>query len=575
MSEKSIRQPIISVLGHVDHGKTTILDNIRKSAVAAGEAGGITQHIGATEVPLDVVTRICGCVIDEKRIKIPGLLFIDTPGHEAFTTLRKRGGSIADLAILVVDVNEGFQPQTEESLTFLKEFKTPFVVAASKIDMIPGWNKQKTRSFSESFRKQSDSVKKNLDNMVYELLGSLSRKGFNSERFDRISDFKNTVAIVPVSGITGEGTAELMMILIGLAQQFLKGEIEIKEQNGYGNVLEVKEVKGLGTTIDVILYDGQVRKGDYLVIGGEEPIVTTVKALLKPRELGELRVEKKFSYVDLVSAASGIKISAPGLECVIPGSPLRTCRKEDVEKFREQLKKEIESVEIETETEGVFLRADTLGSLEGLIKILRDNNIPIRKAKIGCVNKCDSMEMCSIKDVMKRVIFAFNVPVQPEAQAESVKIFRSPVIYKLLEDYQNWKKEKEKEMEMEKLSDVTRPAKIKILPGYVFRASNPAIIGVEVTGGVLKPGCSLVKEGKIVGKVEQIQKEGYNVPEAKYGDKLAVSIDGPTVGRQIKEGDELYTAMSRDNLRKLEDMRSLLTKTEIEVLEEIKGLVKG
>jgi len=575
MSKTKIRQPIISVLGHVDHGKTTILDNIRRSTVAAGEAGGITQHIGATEVPLDVIKKICGRLIEEEKIKIPGLLFIDTPGHEAFSTLRKRGGSIADLAVLVVDINEGFQPQTDESITFLKEFKTPFVVAANKIDMIPGWRKEDTKSFLKSWKKQSESVKKILDTKIYELVGALGERGFNSERFDRVSDFKTTVAIVPTSGVTGEGIAELLMVLIGLSQQFLRERIEIKERNGYGNVLEVKEVKGLGTTIDVILYDGQIKKGDYMVIGGEEPIVTTVKALLKPRELGELRVEKKFTYVDEVSAASGIKIAAPGLECVIPGSPLRTCQKEDVERIKEELKKEVESVEIETENEGVMLKADTLGSLEGLIKILKNNNIPIRKAKIGCVTKADVVEMSSIKDPLNRVIFAFNAPVLEEArEIEGVKILEDPVIYKLIEDYENWKKEKEEELKREKLSQVIRPGKIKILPGYIFRASHPAIVGVEVTGGVIKPGYSLVKEGKIVGKIQQIQKEGSNVSEAKYGDKLAVSIDGPTVGRQIKEGDELYTAMSKENLRKLEEMRDLLSRTEIDVLEEIKSIIK-
>ncbi|HDI02659.1 MAG TPA: translation initiation factor IF-2, partial [Candidatus Aenigmarchaeota archaeon] len=421
--EKKIRQPIISVLGHVDHGKTTILDNIRRSAVAAGEAGGITQHIGATEVPADVIRKICGSLVEEEKIKIPGLLFIDTPGHEAFSTLRKRGGSIADLAVLVVDINEGFQPQTDESLTFLREFKTPFVVAANKIDLIPGWRSYKTKSFLESWKKQSDEVKRRLDTKIYELVGALAERGFSSERFDRISDFRRTVAIVPVSGVTGEGIGELLMVLIGLAQQFLRDRIEVKERNGYGNVLEVKEVKGLGTTIDVILYDGQIKKGDCLVIGGKEPIVTTVKALLKPRELGELRVEKKFTYVDEVSAAAGVKIAAPGLECVIPGSPLRTCQKDEVERVKEELKKEVESVEIETENEGVMLKADTLGSLEGLIKILTLNNIPIRKAKIGCVTKSDAVEMSSMKDPLNRVIFAFNVPVVQEArEVEGVKI---------------------------------------------------------------------------------------------------------------------------------------------------------
>ena len=571
-----IRQPIISVLGHVDHGKTTILDSIRKSTVAAGEAGGITQHIGATEVSGDVIKKICGSLIKEEKIKIPGLLFIDTPGHAAFTTLRKRGGSIADLAILVVDINENFQPQTDESLTFLKEFKTPFVVAANKIDRINGWARQETKSFMESFKKQNESVKRELDTKIYEMVGALGERGYNSERFDRVTDFKSTVAIVPVSGITGEGIGELLMVLIGLSQQFLSEKLEIKEKNGFGTVLEVKEVKGMGTTIDAILYDGSISKGDYLIIGGETPIVTNVRSILKPRELGDIRVEKKFSAVDEVSAAAGIKISAPNLEDVVAGSPFRTCRKqEDVEKLKKELKKEVESVEIDKDAEGVMIKADTLGSLEGMIKILQDNNIPIKKAKIGNVTRADVMEMSCISDTLKRVVFAFNVQVLPEAlEIKDVKIFQSPVIYKLIEDYEKWKEEEENNIKREKLNEVIRPGKMKILPGYIFRASHPAIVGVEVTGGVVKPGYSLVKGDKIIGKIEQIQKEGSNVSEAKYGDKLAVSISGATVGRQIKEGDELFTAMGKENIRKLEEMRDLLSKSEIDTLEEIKDIIK-
>ena len=407
------------------------------------------------------------------------------------------------------------------------------------------------------------------------MVGILSEKGFNSERFDRVTNFKDTLAIVPVSGLTGEGIGELLMILIGLSQQFLSDKLEIKERNGFGNVLEVKEVKGLGTTIDVILYDGQIRKGDYLIIGGKDPLVTNVKALLKPRELGEMRVERKFNYIDRVSAASGIKISAPNLEDVVAGSPIRTCqRKEEIEKLKKELTEE-ENVEIETEKEGVILKADTIGSLEGLIKILKDNDIPIRKAKIGNLNRSEAIEAASMQDPMNKVVFAFNVNVLPEAkEVENVKIFQDKVIYKLLEDYKEWKEGKEKEMEKKKLESVIRPGKVKIIPGFVFRASNPAIVGVEVLGGLIKPGYSLVKQGKIIGKIEQIQKEGSNVSEAKCNDKLAVSISGPTVGRQIKEGDELYTAMSNENLKKLEELKELLTKSEVEVLEEIQELKK-
>ena len=111
----AIRQPVVSVLGHVDHGKTKLLDRIRGTSVQAREAGAITQHIGATEVPIEHIYKVCSKLIGQKKFDVPGLLFIDTPGHHSFVTLRARGGSLADLAVLVIDIREGLMPQTIES----------------------------------------------------------------------------------------------------------------------------------------------------------------------------------------------------------------------------------------------------------------------------------------------------------------------------------------------------------------------------------------------------------------------------------------------------------------------------
>jgi len=153
--DSMLRQPIITVLGHVDHGKTTLLDKIRKTAIAAKEAGGITQAIGTTEIPTNVIKTLCGKLLERFKIKliISGLLFIDTPGHEAFTTLRKRGGSIADLAILVIDINEGIMPQTIESLEILKVSRIPFIIALNKIDRIKGWTSAKEICCFSNIRK--------------------------------------------------------------------------------------------------------------------------------------------------------------------------------------------------------------------------------------------------------------------------------------------------------------------------------------------------------------------------------------------------------------------------------------
>ncbi|WP_455391847.1 translation initiation factor IF-2, partial [[Eubacterium] cellulosolvens] len=284
-----IRQPIVSVLGHVDHGKTSLLDHIRGSTVVSREAGKITQHIGATEVPIETIMEICGELLQDKGLKIPGLLFIDTPGHHAFTTLRARGGVLADIAVLIIDINEGLKPQTLESINILKQHKTPFIIAANKIDRINGWEPKYDRSFFESFNSQIKDVQDVIDNMLYRLIGDIFEEGLQTERYDRISDFTKTIAIIPISAKTGEGIPDLLMVLIGLAQRFLENQLETEKGPGEGTVLEVKEERGLGTTIDTIIFNGTIHKNDTIVIGTSvgKPIITKVKALLKPKPLDE------------------------------------------------------------------------------------------------------------------------------------------------------------------------------------------------------------------------------------------------------------------------------------------------
>jgi len=560
---------------NVDHGKTLLLDAIRGTNVQVGEAGGITQHVGASYVPIETIKKLCGPLLEKLKIEIeiPGLLFVDTPGHEAFVTLRRRGGSVADLAILVIDVNEGFQPQTDESLAFLREFHTPFLVAATKVDLIPGWFAYPQACFTESFGKQSENVQAEVEKKVYNIVTQLAERGYDAERFDRITDFTKHVAVVPCSGKTGEGVAELLMILAGLAQQFLKDRLQLSERCR-GTVLEVKELRGLGTTIDVILYDGIIRKGDYLIIGGRQPIVTKVKALLRPRPLRELRVEKQFETVDEVNAAAGIKIAAQGLESVVAGSPIAAVRsREEIEAAKQAVQKEVEEVEFVKDVDGIIVKADTLGSLEALIKMLGEEGIPIRKAEVGHVTKQDVIEVQNVQDDLKRVILAFNVSSLAEADALAedlrVKIFHSDIVYKLIEEYKEWQlQEKERKLQ-EKLKRATRPVKVKLLKGCVFRVSKPCIVGVEVTG-YLKPGVRLKRmDGKVVGKVKEIQKEGKSIKSASSGDKVAISMDEPIAGRQIKEGDVLVAVLTENDRKILKEVYDKLTEDEKRLLEEL------
>ncbi len=572
----AIRQPIVVVLGHVDHGKTSLLDAIRGSVVAKGEAGAITQHIGASEIPIEDIKHFCNravCFITDK-IKIPGLLFIDTPGHEAFTTLRKRGGAIADLAVLIVDINEGFQPQTVESLIFLKEFKTPFVVALTKIDRISGWMPQKNVPFSKSYDAQPPRVQREFDEKFYRIVGELSEHGFNGERCDRITDFTKQVVMVPVSNVTKEGIADLLLFLSGMSQKYLEKRLQVTPGEGKGAVLEVKDYKGLGKTIDIIIYDGEVRKGDYLVVGGSEIIVTKIKALLKPNPKSDIRVEKRFVTVESASAACGVKISAQGLDEVIPGSPVRCVSSEnDIEKAKKEIESEMEEVEFETEKEGIIMKADTLGSLEAMIKMMKERNVPIRKAKVGAVAKTDVIEASAMEEP---VIFAFNVPVPDEIRAlmsdMGVKCFSSDVIYRIVEDYEEYIEEKKRMKEDELFASAKMPFRMRVLPGYVFRQSKPAVFGVEILAGTLKAGARVRKQGtdKVIGPVKELQLKGESVKEAKAGDKLAISMDDVVIGRNVKEGDILESALTKADIKTLEKLREKLRPDEAELLDEMK-----
>ena len=571
-TSRYIRQPIVSVLGHVDHGKTSLLDFIRGSTVAAREAGAITQHIGATEIPIDAIYKICGDLLKEKKFTLPGLLFIDTPGHHAFTTLRTRGGSLADLAILVVDINEGFKPQTYESIKILKQYKTPFIVAANKIDAISGW--QKNNNIAKlRIDKQRPNVKALFEEKLYDMIGTISENKMNSDLYFNITDFRKTIGIIPISAKTGEGIPEILMILVGLAQRFLEEKLNIETGPGKGSVLEVKEEVGLGKTIDAIIYNGTIKIDDKIVIGTwDKPVVTRIKALLKPKPLDEIRdPRERFDNVSEVHAACGIKISSPNLENVIPGAPIMVV-KNNLEQVINEIKNQTK-IEFELDEQGIILKADTIGSLEALIKESHEKGIKIRKAEIGNVSKRDIIEANSTLDQLNKIIFSFNVKILPEAKEElentNVTIFNEDVIYTLIENYDEWLSKKKAELERDRRKEYTYPGMIKFLPQYVFRVSHPAVIGIRVLGGRIKTGMKLIKEdGKAIGSIKSIQSENKPLEEAIQGQEVAISIEGVTVGRQIKGDDIFFTDLSANDAKKLKEL-DLLNPDEKDVLNKI------
>lgn len=563
---------------------TTLLDKIRGTAVVRKEPGEMTQHVGASMIPASVIEKIIEPLkqMFPIKLKIPGLLFIDTPGHEAFSNLRRRGGSIADFAILVVDVMEGVERQTIESIQILMSRKVPFVVAANKIDRIYGWRVQPDRPFLESIKAQSPRVVEELERRVYTIAGQLSNLGIPAERFDRIRDFRKAIAIVPVSAKTGEGIPELLAVLAGLTQKYLTKRIMFTGGPAKGVVLEVKEITGLGTCIDTVIYDGILRRGDAIVVGGtEEPIVTKVRALLMPKPLEEMRVvgESAFKNVDEVVAAAGVRISAPGLDNALAGAPLYAV--EDESRLDEVVKKvseEVTQVRFTRDIKGVVVKADTLGTLEALVSVLESKGVPVRVADVGPLTKREVIEASIVarENRYLGVILLFNVKPLPDAEElarkEGVKIFEDSIIYRLIESYEKWvQEEKSKELYYE-LQRTVFPAKFHVLPGYVFRRRDPAVVGIRVLTGVIRPGYPIMRDdGRPLGKIYQIQHKGKSIPEAKAGAEVAISIVGNVlVGRHFDEGDVLYTDPSEEDLKKvITKFRDQLTKDMLPLIREI------
>ncbi|MGA2120493.1 MAG: translation initiation factor IF-2 [Methanoregula sp.] len=576
-----IRTPIVCVMGHVDHGKTSLLDRIRGSSVVSSEVGAITQHIGATIVPIEAILTMSG-TMDKVPINIPGLLFIDTPGHHAFTTLRARGGALADMAILVVDINQGFQPQTIEALQILRNCRTPFVIAATKIDRIHGWRVNENESFLSSFAKQNERVKSDVENKTYEIVGKLSELDFSADRFDRVSDFQRNLAIVPVSAHTGEGIPDLLLVMIGLAQRYMGDALKLSvEGPGAGTVLEVKEERGLGITLDVILYNGTLAIGDEIAVATQgDVVVTKVRSLLKPRPMKEILVEDRFERVKSVAAASGIKVTAPNLEGVIAGSPFFVIRgnRDEVEA---RIRKEMTEIHVNLAEEGIVIKADTIGALEALCKELESKGIGVMRAEVGPVSRHDLIETETIKNPAFRVLLSFNTPILPDAAEmirnplyTQVKVFEGRVIYQLIDQYVEWKDEQKRLQEKQRFEHVIMPAKIRLLPDCVFRQSNPAVVGVRVLGGKLRSDVNLIKlDGKKIGHLKSMQLRQETIREADAGLEVAISIEGATVGRQVSVGDDLFVDIPERHVKVLEKemIKTLNTSTQ-EILAEFTAM---
>ncbi len=575
--KQSIRQPIVTVCGHVDHGKTSILDKLRSSSVQVGEAGGITQKISFTLYPMEDMKAACPLI--EKSgisLNLPGFLFIDTPGHAAFTNLRKRGGSLADLAILVIDINEGIKPQTAEVIQILQHNKTPFLIALNKIDNISGWRTSKESGLKENVENQSQNTKQTFQERYMTLIGALQSHGFDSDLFYNINDFSKKVALVPCSAETGEGIQELIMVLCGISQKYLSGNLKIKN-SGKGVVLEIKRIKDC-IYLESILYDGQLKKEDEVAIADFEgnPILTNIRVLEEINPLSD-----KFSPKEKVQASTGIRMQITSKKDILPGMPFRV-HKNNMEEIQKEFKKEISGI-VDLDKQGIIAKADSLGSLEALLLILGQNNIPVVKAGIGKINKTDIICAKANLEINKldAMIVGFNTEMNEEAkefvksikEKEDIKILTDDIVYKLIENLTEEREKKQQEIEKERLMSLAQISKLNVLHRFVFRNTAPAIFGVKVEAGTLKPNTELIdQKGERVGRVKKLQSENKSVDEATEGMELAISIPGVNFERRMKNVENLYTNISKKQFRAFKKNKDLLSQNEIKALQEIKEI---
>ena len=572
------RQPIVSVLGHVDHGKTSVLDLVRslgserQASVMDREAGGITQHIGATEVPAKILNETCAELMQGRPFKSPGLLFIDTPGHHSFASLRNRGGALADIAILVVDIMEGLQPQTIESINILKQTKTPFVIAGNKIDRIHGWRCQKDRSFLASLQDQRQDVVDLFQQRYWKLVGQVSEHGINLERYDQIKDFRQSFPLVPMSAKEGEGLQDLLTVTVGLAERFLEDRLTDTLGPAEGTILEMKDEIGMGKTIDVILHRGSLNVSDTItVVSADGPFDVRIKGLKRARGMSEMRdAGDRWESVDTIHAAAGGKIIAQGLEKALAGTTIRLSSEEAWEEARKETQ-----VSVELDEEGIVIKADTIGGLEALAFELKKIEVPIRRATVGPVNKRDLMTAEAASSPLNQIILGFSIEPNNEVRSlvnqgeDSVTWIGGDIIYHIIDQFEEWKEERKTAIDAATRENLIYPGKLLYLENHTFRNKGPAIVGMRVLGGRVHLGQRLMKvDGTAVGQIRSLRSRASDeLKEAKQGEEVAVAIMGPTVGRHIEELEQFYVDIPESHVPRLAKVE--LTELEKEILEEI------
>jgi translation initiation factor 5B len=575
--EQKIRQPIVTVCGHVDHGKTSILDCLRNSCIQEGEAGGITQKISFTLYPIEQLKKACPLIEKSNlNLQIPGFLLIDTPGHAAFTNLRKRGGSLADLAVLVIDINEGIKPQTAEVIQILKQNKTPFIIALNKIDNLSGWQTPKQEMpLKQSIESQPEQVQFRFQEKYMTLIGSLNSHGLDSDLYYNIEDFTKKIALVPTSARTKQGIPELIMMLCGLSQKYLSNNLKLNS-DAKGVILEIKKENTMNYA-EAIIYDGTLSKKDEIAISNFEgnPILTKIRSLEEIQPLCS-----RYKPVEQATASTGIRIQLITKEEIPAGMPFKLY-KNNLDEIKQEFKTQIsDSIKSSLKNQGIIIKADSLGSLEALLVLLNQSKIPVLKAGIGPINKTDFINAKANLEIneLDAIILGFDTLPDEETKEllkseKKIKVLTQEVVYKLIEEIEAYRDARKQEIEKKRLMQLSKVFKLEILHQYVFRNTNPTILGIKVLGGELYSNVNIIDEnGEKQGKTKALQHEKKSIDKATEKMEIALSISGTNYERQLKTKKYLYSDLSESNFRNFKKNKDLLSSIEKTILMEISNI---
>ncbi len=475
MSEQ-VRPPIVTILGHVDHGKTTLLDFIRKSAVAAKEHGGITQHIGAYQIE----------VPSEKGKVQSGLItFIDTPGHAAFEKMRSRGAKVADVSVLVVAIDDGLMPQTIEAIKHIQEAKVPMIVAVNKIDL-PGIDKTI----------QLQKIKKQL-----------------SDQNVLVEEYGGDVPIVPVSAKSGEGIDKLLeMISLVAEMNELKGNPDLEPA---GVVIEANLDKFKGPVATILVRNGTLRKNSQIVVGGVK---------------GKIRGMFDYMSKSIDTAGPSTPVEVLGLEAVPAVGALLGNEEAAIAAKAQVIASLVDRLKNgEDKSLKVVVKADKQGSLEAVLDSLENFNkeeklVDIVSSGTGDIGEND----VTLADSVKAIVVGFNVKVAPTAQKisenEHVLIRTYNIIYELIDEIG------------EVIEGMIRPGEIEENLGKAniiaeFSGSSGRVAGCRITDGYFTKGIrvKVLRDGEKIAeaKVTSLRKVKDEVNKVEKGNDCGMLFDPP------------------------------------------------